>query len=63
MTSLILGIKKSDYEVEVCIILKSHKKLWMNHDFTVWSIIYLWLEAHTSKLEGVHITNRMAEIP
>lgn len=51
---MISGIKKSDYEIEVCIILQSHKKLWINHNFTVWNIIHVWLEVHTPKLKSVH---------
>ena len=54
MTTMIPGIKKSDYKVEICIILQSHKKLWINHNFTLWNIIHLWLEAQTLKLESVY---------
>lgn len=48
--------------------MQSHKKLWINHNFTVWNIIHLWLESYTSKSESIHThrkeqTNSMAEIP
>lgn len=50
MTTVIPGVKKPDYEVEICIILQTHKKVWINHNIIVWNVTHLWLEAQNFKV-------------
>ena len=50
MTTTDPGVKKSNYEVEICIIPQTQKKLWINHKFIVWNVTHLWLEAQNVKV-------------